>query len=691
MAKDLLVEIGMEEIPARFVRDAGEQLKEKLIKWLSEANLSHEGANLFATPRRIAVVIEGLQEKQEDSVVEMKGPSRKIAEDGEGGWTKAAIGFAKSQKVDLEDLFYKEIKGIEYIHARKENKGLRTEEVLPQVLKEIILSMSFPKNMRWGSGELRFVRPIRWIVALFGSQVVPFEVENVTSGRITRGHRFLGSETTIEEASTYVANLQEQYVIVDPDVRRKLVLDGIERLANQHQWHVPIDEELLEEVVFLVEYPTVLYGSFAHEFLEIPQEVLITSMREHQRYFPVMDMQGQLLPYFITVRNGNEDGLDQVARGNEKVLRARLSDARFFYHEDQKLKINTALEKLEKVVFHEELGTIGDKVRRIRSNAEAISKNIGVDKEMMQNIDRAAEICKFDLVSQMVYEFPELQGVMGEDYARRAGENDCVARAIFEHYQPRSASDTVPASSVGAVVSISDKMDTIAGCFSIGIVPTGSQDPYALRRQAAGVIQILLEHKLSLTLDQLIVTALNIVKQSIGLKRKEEEIIKDMTDFFQLRVKHMLGEFARYDVVDAVIASGIFDVQAAVRKAQALQAVVEQPEQWKPLFESINRVHNLAVKAEQTTLQVDLLHENAEKALAEEWRKVQADFTELLKQRREAEALHVLHALRDPITNFFEEVMVMAEDPTIRNNRLALLASMSEQFNLYADFRKIVW
>lgn len=691
MAKHLLFEIGMEEIPARFVRGAMEQLETKLVKWLGDARLSHGNVQAYATPRRLAVVIQDVQEKQEDLMEEVKGPARKIAVDEQGAWTKAALGFARSQNVEPDALFYKEIGGVEYVHATKESVGVQTIEALPSALKDITHSMSFPKNMRWGHGELRYVRPIRWMVALFGSDIIPFDVEGVSTGRTTRGHRFLGSETEIREASAYQAALREQFVIVDTEERMNTVISQIEQLASDKGWSIPMQEDLLEEVLFLVEYPTVLFGSFAPEFLEIPQEVLITSMREHQRYFPVMDQSGKLLPYFVTVRNGNEQHLEQVAKGNEKVLRARLSDARFFYYEDHKLKIETALAKLEKVVFHEELGTIGDKVRRIRSNAEAIAKLWKVDEATAVQVERAAAICKFDLVTQMVYEFPELQGVMGEDYARRAGEDEAVARAVFEHYQPRSASDASPASKVGAIVSIADKLDTIVGCFSIGIVPTGSQDPYALRRQAAGIVQIIREHQLPISLTALVNTALTVLNQAVGLKRAEEDIVKDLFEFFGLRVKNVLSELARYDIVDAVMAGGIEDVLAVIRKGQALQAALQEAEQVKPIYEAFNRVNNLAVKANTTQIEPTLFQEEVENKLYEAWLQVSPKFEEAMAAGHEREALQALYVLQEPITQFFDTVMVMAEDEAVRTNRLALLATLSSNFKRFADFQKLVW
>lgn len=486
MSKDLLFEIGLEEVPARFLRAAMDQLQDKLVKWLEASRIAHGEVTAYATPRRLAVMVQQVAVKQEDVSEEVKGPSRKIALDENGGWSKAALGFARSQGVDPETFTFKELGGVEYIYVTKNSVGVETKSILSEGLLGILTSMTFPKNMRWGAHEFKFVRPIKWLVALLGDEIVDLEITGVKAGNITRGHRFLGGEAVVGEASAYREVLRAQHVIVDVNERQEMIVSQIQALAQEQDWNIAIKDDLLEEVLFLVETPTVLYGTFDASFLNIPQDVLITSMREHQRYFPVLDKQGQLLPYFVTVRSGDSRSLDVIARGNEKVLRARLSDAKFFYEEDQKLQIKDALSKLESIVFHEELGTIGDKVRRIRRISDQLSAKLAVSADAADSVSRAADICKFDLVTQMVYEFPELQGVMGEDYARKAGEKEEVAKAVFEHYQPRFSGDAVPSTQAGSIVSIADKIDTIVGCFSIGIIPTGSQDPYALRRQAAG-------------------------------------------------------------------------------------------------------------------------------------------------------------------------------------------------------------
>lgn len=691
MAKDLLFEIGLEEVPARFLRAAMEQLEDRTVKWLEASRVAHGEVKSFATPRRLAVLVREVAEKQTDVSEEVKGPSRKIAQDENGNWSKAALGFARSQGVDPDSFTFKELSGVEYIYVTKNSVGVQTSEILAEGLNGILTSMTFPKNMRWGSYEFKFVRPIKWIVAMLGSDVIDMEITGVKSGNVTTGHRFLGSTAIIPDASAYVDVLREQHVIADVKERKDMIVSQIESLAAEKDWNIAVKEDLLEEVLFLVETPTVLYGSFDPSFLEIPQDVLITSMREHQRYFPVLDKKGQLLPYFVTVRSGDNRSLDIIAKGNEKVLRARLSDAKFFYEEDQKLQIKEALSKLESIVFHEELGTIGDKVRRIRRIADNLASKLSVSAEAADSVSRAADICKFDLVTQMVYEFPELQGVMGEDYARKAGEKESVAKAVFEHYQPRFAGDSVPSTDVGSIISIADKIDTIVGCFSIGIIPTGSQDPYALRRQAQGIVQIILEHKLPIALSDVFGIALSVHEDMRVLKRSGSEISKDLNEFFSLRVKKLLSEEQRYDVVDAVISAGFDHVVSVVSRGQALMNAVNGTEDFKTIVESFNRVSNLAAKAGKIAVNPELFTEAEESKLHEAWLAIRQPYEAAMESSDGEHALSLLSGLKEPITGFFDSVMVMAEDEAVKANRLALLSGIDRDLKQYADFTKLVW
>ncbi|WP_028595858.1 glycine--tRNA ligase subunit beta [Paenibacillus assamensis] len=688
MPKHLLLELGLEEVPARFVRGAIEQLQERVERWLEQSRIAHEGVKAYATPRRLAIVVHHAADKQTDVHEEVKGPARKIAVDDRGQWSKATLGFARSQGVDPEQLFFKELNGVEYIYANKSSIGTDTADVLAEGLSSIVHAMTFPKNMRWGGYEMRFVRPIRWVVALFGSDIIPIEFTGVQAGNVSRGHRFLGQETVITSAEQYVERLREQHVIVDIEERKALIVSQLEQLAAEKQWHISIKEDLLEEVLFLVEYPTALFGTFDESFLRIPQDVLITSMREHQRYFPVLDAQNQLLPYFVTVRNGDDKGLDIVAKGNEKVLRARLSDAKFFYQEDQKLRIEDCVKKLDSIVFHEELGTLGDKVRRIRAIADKLAAVVKADDQVAVQVSRAADICKFDLVTQMVYEFPELQGQMGEDYALKLNEDAEVARAINEHYKPRFAGDTAPASLVGQLVSLADKMDTLVGCFAIGIIPTGSQDPYALRRQATGIVQMIVEQNVPLTLSQLFDVALDVQEQAQLLKRNRVDVRNDLYEFFGLRVKNVLSEEVRYDVVDAVLAAGYDDVKLTIARGKSLMNAVQQ-ETFKTTVESFNRVANLAAKAEHEDVKEELFEQDQERELYASWKLAHEQIERSIQQPEQV--LVELGKLEKPITAFFDDVMVMAKDEAVKNNRLALLKRIANDLHRYADFSKLVW
>jgi glycyl-tRNA synthetase beta chain len=688
--RDLLLEIGTEEMPARFIAGAAEQLKEKVEKWLQTERIAYDDLQVYETPRRLTLLATGVAEKQADRNEEAKGPARKIAQDEAGNWTKAALGFARSNGVEPDALYFKEVNGVEYVFARKNEAGKETIQLLPAI-REIIVGMTFPKNMRWGAYELKWARPIRWLVFLYGTETVDIEIAGVRSGRTTRGHRFLGETFTIDSPASYVAQLENQHVIVDPAKRRALILNQLHALEKEHGWRIPIEEGLLEEVVHLVEYPTVLYGSFDPAFLQIPREVLITSMREHQRYFPVENEAGALQPHFVTVRNGDDRSLDVVAKGNEKVLRARLSDARFFYEEDQKLKIDDCLKRLETIVFHEELGTIGDKVRRIGRNAEQIAARLGLGSSETSQIARIAHIAKFDLVTNMVGEFPELQGIMGEDYARKAGEPEVVARGIFEHYLPRSAGDQLPQSVEGAVVSIADKLDTIVGCFSIGIVPTGSADPYGLRRMAAGIVSILLDRGWKLPLTDLWEIALQSYGSTAQKKRTADEIKRDLADFFTLRLKNVLQESeVRYDIVDAVLAADMAVVPDVTGKAKALMDAV-QSDDFKLTVEQFTRVNNLAQKAEADEIDTSLFQEEVERTLYQAYLAAEKDVSGKVAQGDLPGALAALATLREPIRSFFDGVMVMAEDERVRRNRLALLKRLSRLIHHYADFTKIVF
>ncbi|MGI6224611.1 MAG: glycine--tRNA ligase subunit beta, partial [Peptococcales bacterium] len=520
--RNLLLEIGTEEIPAKFMPPALQQLKEMAEKKFSEARLAYQEVKAYGTPRRIVLYVQGLPEVQGDLIEEVKGPSAKVAFDSEGNPTKAAQGFARGQGVDVNNLTVKETDSGSYVFALKKIAGRPVQEVLKEILPQLVLGINFPKPMRWGYSDLKYARPIRWLVALFGTEIINFNIGEVTSNSISRGHRFLGKEEIdIASADQYFALLEENYVMVDPNQRKKVIAQEIEELASSVGGQVEPDDELLEEIIYLIEYPTALMGSFDEKYLAIPKEAVITPMKEHQRYFPVLDANGDLLPRFITVRNGNKDHLEIVQAGNEKVLEARLADAKFFYDEDQKVKLEEYVEKLKAIVFQESLGTIYEKVERIKLGVINLSCTLGIEKAIEERALRAAHLSKADLVTNMVYEFPELQGIMGEKYALLSGEDHVVAKAIFEHYLPRNAGDILPETMEGTLVSITDKMDTIAGCFAVGIEPTGSQDPYALRRHALGICHIIIDKGLNISLKAVIEQALNSYQNKLDIDKAQ--------------------------------------------------------------------------------------------------------------------------------------------------------------------------
>ncbi|TES56666.1 glycine--tRNA ligase subunit beta [Halalkalibacterium halodurans] len=689
--RDFLLEIGLEELPARFVSDGEKQLADKVESFLKEQRISFEQISSFSTPRRLAVLVIGLAEKQADVEEESRGPAKKIALDESGNWTKAAQGFARGQGVSVDDLYIQEVKGTEYIFAKKFVAGQETASLLPE-LKELITSLHFPKNMRWHTYSLRYARPIQWLVALYGQEVIPFEITGVAAGLETAGHRFLGENVTIDEPTLYKEKLLQQYVMADSEERKKAIRHQIQSIMEEKDWVIPIDEDLLDEVTNLVEYPTALFGRFDEAFLSLPNEVLITSMREHQRYFPVKNQAGELLPYFVTIRNGDHRHLENVVKGNEKVLRARLSDAAFFYGEDQKLNIDEANKRLDQIVYHEELGSIGDKVKRVKVLAASIAEKLGVTSQTLQAINRVAEICKFDLVTQMVGEFPELQGRMGEVYAEIAGEPPEVAKGIVEHYLPRFAGDQSPSSVQGTVVSLADKLDTIAACFGIGLIPTGSQDPYALRRQAAGVVQILLDHELDLDVDELLLETVEQLQEKELLTVPESEVVKQLREFFALRVKTKLqDEGVRYDLTDAVLASGISNVPVVFKKAKLLVSKVNTPE-FKELVEGLSRVTNIAGKAEKNVaINPDLFEKEEERVLYEAYVQTKDLVQGALASGDVSAAYAALEQTIEPIHQYFEHVMVMVDEQVIKENRLALMHAFAGVIGSYANFQEIVF
>jgi glycyl-tRNA synthetase beta chain len=685
---NLVFEIGTEEIPAKFMPGALQELAENAKEKFADARIRYESMSVYGTPRRMVLIVSGISDLQEDLLEENKGPAKRIAYDAEGKPTKAAEGFARGQGVRVEDLILKEIDGTEYVFAVISHKGKPVEEVLPEILKSLIFNFHFPKPMRWSDKEIRFARPIQWIVSLLDDKVIQFELEGIPVGNKTMGHRFLSQgEISITHADEYLKKITDEgKVVIDQNKRRDMIRQQIEAIAAKMGGEAIIDEELLEEVNHLVEYPTALYGTFSEEYLTLPKEVLITTMKEHQKYFPVVNQNGSLLPIFITVRNGASDYIEIVKEGNEKVLRARLSDAKFFYEEDQKQPLIEKVEKLKTIVFQEKLGTIYDKTERIALLAESFGKILGLNDEDLADLKRTALLCKADLVTNMVFEFTELQGIMGKDYALHSGEKPEVAQGIFEHYLPRFAGDILPQTQIGRIISIADKIDTIAAIFGIGITPTGSQDPYALRRQSLGICYIILDGEMGLILQQIVSLTLDLLTQKGILKEDREKVQEALMEFFKQRIRNIMMEKGfSYDVVDAVLATGFDDLPDVYRRIQAVSKLKQGPK-FSEIMAAFNRVVNLAKKAEGV-LAIDemLLQEPAEKELFENMITIAEALMNQVGDRDYDTAFETLNNFVGPINRFFENTMVMVEDERVKNNRLALLQRISGLLSVIAD------
>lgn len=691
MAKDLLFEIGTEEIPARFMEPALKQMKELADTGLKNLRLEYSQINVYGTPRRLALYVQQLDETQADLAEEVKGPSEKAAYDAQGNPTKAVLGFARGQGVNVEDLMVRETPAGRYIFATKKSTGQPALTVLPELLQNIIHKLYFPKPMRWGDLEMKFARPIRWMVALFGSEILDVEIEGVKAGRESRSHRFLGSGV-VELASPdqYISKLKENYCIVDQEERKQLVWQQILDIAEANGGQVQPDEELLEEVTHLLEYPTALCGGFEEKYLALPKEVLITPMREHQRYFPVFKEDGTLLPKFITVRNGLPEHIDIVTAGNEKVLRARLADAEFFYTEDLKKNLADNVEKLGSIVFHEKLGSLSAKVERIQKLAEFIGEKLGYSAEEISDAGRAAYLAKADLVSNVVYEFPELQGVMGEYYARHAGESEAVSTAIREHYLPRFAGDEVPGTKVGIAVAIADKLDSIVGFFGMNIQPTGSQDPYALRRQALGIVNTILQHNLEISFKELVIKSYQLLQEQVEFTNNQDKTLDDILSFFKQRMDNVLTESGvRYDVINAVLAGELDNFEIIKQKALAISDFRESSE-FSQLITGFNRAANLAKNAEHTNVREELFSYPEEGRLYQEFQKVREQADQFLKVKDYQNALSSVAELRGAIDDFFSAVMVMVEDSEVKANRLALLKQIADYVKDIADLSQLV-
>ena len=684
MAKDLLLEIGTEEVPAHFMPGILAQLKEKATAKFQEMRLDFDEVTTLGTPRRTALLVKNLAETQQGASSEYKGPSTAIAFDKDGNPTKAAIGFARGKKVDVADLVVKD----GYVYAVSSEEGKQTVELLPTLLKELVEGLNFSKIRRGGALDFGFVRPVGWLVGLCDEELSDFTVANVTSGRVSRGHRFLSEgDFTINKASDYEQACKDAFIIVDQEKRRDIIKAQIEEIAKAHNGHAEITEDLLEEVIYLVEYPTALCGTFEDKYLKLPKEAVMTPMRDHQRYFPVLDDNNNLLPLFITVRNGGDYCLDKVQHGNERVLRARLADAQFFFDEDRKHSLYDYVEKLKTVVFQEGLGTIYDKANRLAELSAFIGEKVNATEDEIKTTKRAAILAKADLVSAMVCEFTELQGIMGREYALLDGEGQEVATAIYEHYMPRFAGDAEPASVAGRLVSLADKMDNIVATFSRGLVPTGSQDPFALRRQALGIVHTIIEANYTISISEIADKAMDLL--NITDSEKRAEIQKNVAEFFTLRLKNVLSDNdVRYDIIDAVLenadeVAGTY-AKACVTAQEIASGVLNDA------IQAFVRVGNISKKAENNVINEALFTLDEEKALYNIYVAVAKDVETALNNKDYKTAIDKMQELTAPINNFFDNVMVMDKDEQIKNNRLALLKNIDTLIKSIADFGKIV-
>lgn len=686
MTKDYLFEIGTEEMPAHVVSRSVKQLAERTEKFLKENGLKFKNVKTFSTPRRLTILVEELAEKQDDIDEIKKGPAKKIALDKDKNWTKAAEGFARGQGMSTDDIYFEELKGTEYAYVHVQKEGKKAADILLG-MSDIIKAMTFPTKMRWDSHDFEFVRPIHWLVSLFGSDVIPVKILDITAGRKTEGHRFLGDSVVLANTADYEDALKDQFVIVDAKKRKEMIVDQMNQLVKENNWQINMDQNLLEEVTNLVEYPTVFAGSFDKKYLEMPQEVLITSMKDNQRYFEVYDQDNHLINHFISVRNGNKDYLENVVSGNEKVLVARLDDAQFFYDEDRKYPLSHFVNKLKNVSFHDKIGSMAEKTVRVRIIGDLLAKRWKLDEQTIKDFDRASELYKFDLVTQMVGEFAELQGIMGMHYAKLAGEKDDVAVAIKEHYMPTTSEGELPETTVGSLLSVADKLDTIITFFAVGMIPSSSNDPYALRRYAYGIVRILLKQKWSLPFKEVlpeIVSALDGKTPAKLPKTAEQD--EEIAAFIRDRIKQYLQKNNfKYDIIDAVLASSQQDPIQILAAANVLQ-LHHDDDKFKPVVESLIRIKNILKKAKykgKNVVNPDLFANESEQELY-------AGVNALKDISNLTDLYDGFVKLQPVIDRYFVTNMILDKNEEIKNNRLNQLSAVAELADNLGDLSKLV-
>jgi glycyl-tRNA synthetase beta chain len=684
---EFFLEIGTEEIPSGYIEPALDSMRRELHAFFEKNHIPAQSPQILGTPRRLVVAFEHVEPRQEDVVETHLGPNVKAAYDAGGNPTKAALGFARGKGMDVSDLTVETTAKGEVLCARIEKKGQPTSDLLNAFLPQLIGNIHFPKKMRWGAKKKTFARPIHWIAALLGDKPLDFEFDGISSGEVSYGHRFLKPASfPVKNLATYLKECQKHFLAVEPEARKKQIVEQAQTLAKKVGGVVEEDPALLNQVSYLVEYPVAILGDYDPDYLKLPKELLVMTMKYHQKYFPVSDSKGELLPHFITISNMIGDGGLEIKKGNERVLKARLEDARFFFEEDRKRKLEDFVEELQGVVFQKKLGTTYEKMTRFSALAANLAEKVCPDKR--KHVERAARLCKADLVSQMVYEFPELQGIMGGYYAADSGEADEVVQAIKEHYRPAFAGDKLPDTAVGAVVAIGDKLDTILGCIGVGLIPTGSEDPYGLRRHALGIIQIVLANGWQFSFNALIDAGVQQLAQKSKLQ--PEEIRKHTLDLFSQRYKSLLTEEGYpYDAIDAVLSTGIDSLVDVKQKVMAFSNLKNLPH-FEPLAIAFRRVVSILTEEALGEVQPDLLTDPAEKELYAQYLRVKDPVQQCIEDKDFAQALEKIVEIKGAVDDFFDQVMVMVEEDALRKNRLHLLYGISRLFANIADFSRIV-
>lgn len=671
-----LLEIGVEEFPAKYIKSTQQQIVSGMKKLLEENKYEYKEIKINSTPRRFALLVDGISANSEGTTEKVKGPAKKIALDENGEPSKALSGFLKSKGLSKEDIYFEELNGVEYVFANLVHEVEKIENVLSQGVPSMISNITNPRAMRWGGKNIRFLRPIRWIVSILNDEVLDFDLEGISVGNITKGHRTLGSsQIVIDKIENYEKLLEENYVIVDEEKRKSIITRGVNRLAKEKGGNYVHDEDLLEEIVQINEYPTTFIGSFDTEYLKLPKEVIVTPMKDHQRYFPIENDQKQLLPYFISVRNGDKKGIENVVKGNEKVLVARLEDAKFFYEQDIQIPFEEYTKQLDSLGFHDGLGNMAQKSNRLKKLVKSLGEQLNISEDIIEHARRAAELSKADLVTKSVIEFTELQGTMGKIYSHISGENKMISLAIEEQYMPRHAGASLPQTTAGILLSLADKIDTIAGLHSVDIVVTGSQDPYGQRRSALGILNILIDHKMNLDLEIIVKDALFNYVEDFGQNFDYEQVTKTILEFITQRFRNkMIDENHKFDIVDSIIGQDKKDYCEMFEKIKAVEDFFGR-EDIQDVLTRFVRVKNISKNAD--TLEVD------EQVLNEDDKKIYALKVDLelidrkINVHNYSKALSRLANLTVEVDNYLDNTMINADDEALKQSRLALIKNIS--------------